>query len=161
MDKRHTQPQVLKGAVAGFIGGLVGTWAMSHTQRFWTHAADGDAPDSAAGKHDARDWQERSENQTANELAAQAVAKWTLGRRLTRDELVIAAAISHYTFGAAVGVLYGASIELLRRRSMSGVGLGTAVWMKSRCRCSASRNQRHDDPSKCTCSHWPRTSSMD
>lgn len=102
---------------------------MSHAQRFWTHAVDDTPPESAAGRHDARDWQERSENQNANELAAQAVGQWVLGRRLSRDELRIAAAFSHYAFGAAVGAIYGACIESRsRQRFRSGAGLGTALW---------------------------------
>jgi putative membrane protein len=130
MDEPDTQPQLVKGVLAGLIGGLAGTWAMSHAQRLWTHAFDGDAPDSAAGRHDARDWQERNENKNANELVAQTIGGWMLGRPLTRDELGVAAAVSHYTFGAAAGALYGACIELLpRRRLRSGVGFGTALWI--------------------------------
>ena len=130
MHEPQAQPRLLKGAVAGLIAGLAGTWAMSHAQRLWTHAADDAAPESAAGRHDSREWQERSENQNANELAAQAVGEWMLGRPLTRDERRIAAVLSHYTFGAAAGALYGVCIELLpRRRSSSGVGFGTALWI--------------------------------
>ena len=65
---------MIKGILAGAAGGLVGTWAMSHAQRLWTRAVDERVPESAGGKHDARDWQERSEGQNSNELAAQAVA---------------------------------------------------------------------------------------
>jgi hypothetical protein len=45
---------------------------MSEAQGLWTDAVDGDAPESAGGRHDARAWQERSEHQNSNELAAQA-----------------------------------------------------------------------------------------
>ena len=123
------EPRLLRGALAGLIGGLAGTWAMSHAQRLWTHAVDEDPPESAAGRHDARDWQERSENQNANELAAQAAAKWVLGRPLSRDELRIAAALSHYSFGAGVGAIYGAYVESrARQRRLFGAGLGAALW---------------------------------
>jgi hypothetical protein len=115
--------------LAGAIGGLAGTWAMSQAQRLWTRAVDDDAPESAAGKHDARDWQERSENQNANELAAQAIACRVIDRPLTRAELRIGAALAHYTFGMAVGAAYGAYVEYLRRRPGSGLGLGTALWI--------------------------------
>ena len=50
---------VAAGIVAGLIGGLVGTWVMSEFQGLWSKAADGRDPQSAAGRHDARDWQER------------------------------------------------------------------------------------------------------
>jgi putative membrane protein len=52
-----------------------------------------------------------------------------LHRRLSRDELRIAAAFFHYAFGAAVGAIYGAYVESRsRQRSRSGAGLGTALW---------------------------------
>jgi putative membrane protein len=119
---------MIKGVVAGAIGGLIGTWAMSVAQRQWTLAVDGDAPDSAGGKHDARDWQERSEHQNSNEIAAQVAARYLIGRRLSCDELRVAAPLMHYSFGTVVGALYGAYIERRRTRA-SGVGFGTTVWL--------------------------------
>jgi hypothetical protein len=116
------------GVLAGAIGGLAGTWAMSEAQRMWTCAVDGEAPVSAAGKHDARDWQERSEGQNSNEIAAQAVATSVTGRRLERDELGVGAALMHYTFGTAAGALYGAFVH--RRPSQAnGIAFGLAVWL--------------------------------
>jgi hypothetical protein len=114
--------------LAGAIAGLAGTWAMSEAQRLWTYVIDGSAPASAGGRHDARDWQERSEHQNANELAAQALAIHFAGRRLTRHELQFAAPLVHYLFGTVVGALYGAYAE--RRRSHgSGAGFGMTVWL--------------------------------
>jgi putative membrane protein len=117
----------MKGFVAGAIGGLIGTWAMSEAQRAWTRAAGDEVPASAGGKHDARDWQERDEHQNSNELAAQAVACYLIGRRLTYDELRIAAPALHYAFGTAVGAMYGAYAER-RHRKGSGAWLGTTLW---------------------------------
>lgn len=119
---------MLKGLVAGAIAGLAGTWAMSEVQRLWTLAADGSTPESAGGRHDARDWQERSEGQNSNEIAAQAIARRVAGRPLTRDELEIAAPLVHYSFGAIVGALYGVYAEHREPRS-GGAGFGTAVWL--------------------------------
>ena len=119
---------MMKGLIAGAIGGLIGTWAMSEAQRAWTWAADGEAPDSAGGKHDARDWQERHELQNSNELAAQALARYLIGRRLTREELRVMAPLMHYSFGTAVGAIYGAYAER-RHTHGSGAGLGTTLWV--------------------------------
>jgi hypothetical protein len=47
---------VYRGAIAGGVAGLVGTWAMSEAQRFWTLVVAGDVPDSAGGRHDAREY---------------------------------------------------------------------------------------------------------
>ena len=123
-----TIPCMLKAVLAGMAGGLAGTWAMNEAQRAWTHAVDGETPESAAGKHDARDWQERSEGQNSNELAAQAVATRVIGRRLHRDELAVGAALTHFTFGAAMGALYGAYAGR-QTRVTSGVGFGLTVWL--------------------------------
>jgi hypothetical protein len=101
---------------------------MSEAQRLWTHVVDGEAPESAGGRHDARDWQERSEHQNSNELAAQAIARPVLGRGLTRDELRLAAPLIHYLFGAAMAAVYGAYAER-RARPASGVGFGATVWL--------------------------------
>jgi putative membrane protein len=118
---------MLTGIITGAIGGLAGTSAMNEAQRAWTHAVDGQAPESSAGKHDARDWQERSEGQNSNEIAAQFLATRVAGRPLDRGELAVAAAVTHYTFGAAVGALYGAYVGR-RVRHGTGIGFGLAVW---------------------------------
>jgi hypothetical protein len=119
---------MLKGIFAGALGGLAGTWAMSEAQRAWTRAVDGERPESAAGKHDARDWQERSEGQNSNEIAAQAVARHLIGRRLDRRELALGAVMMHYAFGAGAGALYGAYAER-RVRHATGMGFGLTVWL--------------------------------
>jgi putative membrane protein len=101
---------------------------MNEAQRGWTHAVGDEAPASAAGKHDARDWQERSEGQNSNEIAAQVVAGDVIGRRLDRHELAVAATLVHYAFGAAAGALYGAYVAR-RPRAATGVGFGLTVWL--------------------------------
>ena len=117
-----------RGLVTGAVAGLVGTWAMSEAQRLWTHMVDDHPPESAGGRHDARDWQERSEDQNANELAAQAIAGVLLGRRLTHEELRVAAPFLHYSFGATMGALYGAYAER-RPVDAAGAAFGTTVWL--------------------------------
>ena len=97
----------LNAALAGAVGGVVGTLAMNYAQRLWTLALDGRAPASAADEHDARDWQERSEHQNGNEWAAQALATPVMHRRLTHRELSIAARAIHFAFGALVGAVHG------------------------------------------------------
>ena len=117
-----------QGIVAGAIAGVVGTWAMNEAQRLWTRAVDGPAPYSAGGRHDARDWQERSEHRNSNELAAQSMARCAMGRNLTRSELRVAAPLVHFTFGAAVAAIYGAYVER-RQTNGSGAAFGTTVWL--------------------------------
>ena len=129
MLQRNSQRNICKGMLAGALGGLAGTWTMNYAQRWWTRAMGEAPPQSAAGKHDAREWQERSEQQNSNELAAEALARLLLDRRLTRDELAIGAMLVHYGFGTAVGALYGALVERAgRARFRTGLGLATGLW---------------------------------
>jgi putative membrane protein len=126
----HRETRIGAGIVAGLIGGLVGTFAMSEFQAMWSKAVDGREPASAGGRHDARDWQERNEDQNANEVAAQKVATATLDRPLTRQELEVAAPLVHYGFGATMGALYGGLVEVAPAlRAVGGSGWGTAVWI--------------------------------
>jgi hypothetical protein len=117
-----------RGLFIGGIAGLIGTWAMSEAQRLWTLAVDGHVPYSAGGRHDARDWQERTEHQNSNELAAQALARRVVGRRLSQDELRIAAPLVHYAFGASMGAIYGAYSQR-HKPERSGAAFGTTVWL--------------------------------
>ena len=118
-----------KAIVAGAVGGLVGTWAMNYVQRWWSLAADGAAPYSPGGKHDARDWQERSEGRNANEMAAEAVGERVVSRPLTQGERRAGARLVHFAFGTAMGAIYGARRGRSRHPSIGhGVGFGLALW---------------------------------
>jgi hypothetical protein len=126
----QTEPDPLKGLVAGILGGLIGTWFMSEYQGMWTRVVNGQESQSAGGRHDARDWQEKSEGTNANEQASQAVARRTAGRELTERELEVAAPLMHYTFGATVSGLYGALVERAPGATAgTGTAFGTAVWI--------------------------------
>jgi putative membrane protein len=128
-ENGNHESDVTKGAVAGIIGGLVATYAMSEFQGWWTREVRGEQAQSSGGDHDARDWQELEEGTNANELAAQTAARATIGRRLDREELSVAAPAVHYTFGAMVGGFYGALAENAPSvRALSGAAYGTAVW---------------------------------
>jgi hypothetical protein len=118
----------VRSVAVGAIAGLAGTLAMNYAQRLWTVAVDREAPDSAAGLHDARDWQERTEGQNSNEMAAQAVAS-SVDAPLTRRQLAVAAPVVHFSFGAAVGALYGAFVQSRPARRRTGIGLGTTLWL--------------------------------
>jgi uncharacterized protein DUF1440 len=124
------EPNVAAGMFAGFVGGLAATWAMNRFQALWSKAVEGFHSRSAAGSEDARDWQERHDGGNANELFAQAVATRTIDRRLTRDELKIAAPVVHFAFGSTTGALYGGLAEVMpSARAFAGTAYGTAVWI--------------------------------
>jgi hypothetical protein len=119
----------VKGTIAGVVGGLAGTFAMSEFQNWWSRAVRGEQPQSSAREHDARDWQEIDEETNANEVVAQTIARTTIGRSLDREELSGAAAAVHYAFGAVLGGLYGLLSEHVQSvRALSGAGYGSVVW---------------------------------
>ncbi len=127
---QHATQTTPKAVLAGVAGGLAGTCAMNYVQRAWTLAVDGDHPrDSAAGKHDSRDWQERTEHRNSNELAANRLAVALTGSPLTGDRLAAAAVAVHFAFGAAMGALYGAGARSRKARAAQGAAFGLAVWM--------------------------------
>jgi putative membrane protein len=129
MNRRHDDASVARGIIAGTIGGLVASWLMTQFTTVWTRAVDGHESHSAGGEHDARDWQERSEDENATELVAQAAAERTIGRPLNRNELAVAAPIVHYGYGAAVGAVYGVLAEFARTNAFTGAAWGTLIWI--------------------------------
>lgn len=117
----------LKGAVAGVIGGLAGSFAMSEFHAVWSRAVHGYQSRSAS---DGRDWQDRSEDDNANQQIAQTIATRTLGRSLDANELVVAAPIVHYVVGGAMGALYGLAAERSRHVCAAGGAVfGFSVWI--------------------------------
>jgi putative membrane protein len=129
--RRIDSGNVVKGAIAGVAAGLAAAWVMTEFQALWSKAVDGQSPQSAGGRHDAREWQERNEDQNATELTAQAIAAHTIDRPLTDDELAIAAPAVHYGFGASMGALYGALAEAAPARTTvaTGAAFGTLIWI--------------------------------
>jgi hypothetical protein len=119
----------VKAALVGALGGLAGTWAMNQFQRWWTLTFNGHASPSAAGKHDARDWQEKNEGQNANEIVGALGARALLGRRPTSRERSMAAVAVHFSFGAAMGAAYGVLVESEGSGMAAGAGWGAAVWL--------------------------------
>jgi putative membrane protein len=96
--------RIAKGALAGALGGLAGTYAMNQFQQWWSHTVH-------------------------NEIAAQTAPVHTIGRPLDRGELNVGATAVHFGFGAAMGGLYGAFYEISpATRKMGGAAFGTTVW---------------------------------
>lgn len=118
----------MRTACAGAVAGLAGTFAMNVAQRLWSLAAGDRPPESAAGPHDARDWQEREEAKNSNELAAQALAS-VVGIRLTDRQLAAVAPVVHFSFGAAVGAVYSIYVDRRRGDAPSGLELGGGLWL--------------------------------
>ena len=121
---------VAKSTIAGLVGGLVASWTMNQFQALWTWIAEGDArPESAGGKQDSREWQERTEGTNATEVLAQAIAVRVLDRPLNKEELKIAGPAVHYGYGTIIGGIYGALAARSHRvRALGGTGFGVMLW---------------------------------
>ena len=135
--QKSDEHDLVKGTVAGLIGGLVGSWTMNQFQAAWTRAAEGfEKPHGAqsmqpsAGSQAAESSAQPSEDQDdATVKAAKAVSEGVFGHKLKDSEKKPAGAIVHYAFGSATGGLYGAAAELAPEVT-TGLGLpfGVAFW---------------------------------
>lgn len=125
----------LAGAVAGAIGGLLGSWMMIR----FNHLV---GPNGATEEERRRprpdlraqalpnEWDGTIADEPGSRGAASAVAKAVTGRSLTEAEKDVAGPIAHYLFGAVAGALYGAAAEV-KPETASGFGLpfGATVWV--------------------------------
>ena len=99
--------RVIAGAIIGAAAGLAASWTMSKFDRAWK-AASGDAQDEV-------------EPNTVK--AADAVATATLGKPVPDGYREPTGTAVHYGFGAFLGAIYGAAVEL---RPATSAGFGTA-----------------------------------
>ncbi len=111
-DQRDRSPW--RGVLAGVAGGLAGAWTMNQFQAALSR------------------WQSqpRSEGEDATQKAAAALAAPLIARPLTRDEKRVGGPLVHYSFGSAMGGVYGALTEVRPEISAGrGTLFGAAVWL--------------------------------
>ena len=129
---------LVKGTVAGLVGGLVASWTMNQFQAAWTKATEGfqkphgaqslqpsDNPNSGPSSD-----QNKEDQDDATVKAAKAISEGVFGHKLQEREKKPAGAAVHYAFGTATGGLYGAAAEIAPQVT-TGLGLpfGAAFWM--------------------------------
>ena len=108
MPEAHVDARrVIEGAMLGAAAGLAASWIMSEFHGAWK-AASGEGQDT-------------EEPNTVK--AADAVAETTLGEPVPDKYRQPAGTAVHYGFGAFLGALYGAAVEL---RPATSAGFGTA-----------------------------------
>src|SRR5215211_3532269 len=129
---------VWKGLAAGLVGGLVASWTMNQFQAVWSKVAEGFEKSHGAqsmkpseGEEASRASEEDKEEQDdATVKAARAVSEGVFGHELKESEKETVGAAVHYTFGTAVGGLYGAVAELSPEVTMgAGLPFGAAFWL--------------------------------
>jgi putative membrane protein len=123
MSQNSVSTKVVKGAVAGLVGGLVASWVMSEFQQVWSKA--GEALSGQNGKS-----QKKSQGEDATVKTAEAIAEPVLGRPLNKDEKKSAGPIVHYAFGGLMGAAYGAANEVMPvSRKWFGLPYGAALFV--------------------------------
>lgn len=136
--RRGDDHDLVKGAVAGLVGGLVASWTMNQFQAAWSkategfekpHGAQSMQPSNAPPAPQSTDpGQEDQDDATVK--AAKAISENVFGHELKESEKKPAGAAVHYAFGTATGGLYGAAAEIAPEVT-TGLGLpfGVAFWM--------------------------------
>ena len=106
---------VWKGLLAGALGGLVASWAMSQFHSFFAQNAGTSPPQS-------------KEDSTVK--TASAISRTILHRELTAQEKKVAGPAVHYSFGSSVAAIYGTAVELAPVTRIGwGLPFGAAVWL--------------------------------
>ena len=136
-DTLHDEPDLLKGAVAGFLAGLFASWTMNQFQAVWTKLQEGFEKPHGAQSLQPSDGQSatQSSEQTkeqeddATVKAAKAISERVFGHELQESEERPAGAAVHYAFGTATGGLYGAVAEYAPEITTgAGLPFGVAFW---------------------------------
>jgi putative membrane protein len=109
---------IVKGAVAGLIGGLVASFVMEKFQALVM-------PMMKGGNEQKEDQEEPS-----TEKAASAISENVFDHYLTGEEKPVAGEAVHYAMGGASGMIFGAASEIIPDATVgAGLPFGTAVWL--------------------------------
>jgi len=121
------QKSVLKGVIAGMVGGLAAAWVMNEFM-----AGPGQTLQQAV-QSDEENWRQQAHSPAPKEdatmKAADAIVHTSTGEHLSRAEKEKAGPVVHYAFGALTGGLYGGLAEYSGMvRSGFGTGFGGALF---------------------------------
>jgi putative membrane protein len=124
--KRRRESDVLKGAAAGAVGGLVASWVMNEfssvVQKVAESVSDGHNRKSQGSG------QEQQEDPTMT--TAEKISETVAGMRLNREQKKKGGTVVHYAFGVLMGAVYGAAAEALPPvRSLAGLPYGAALFV--------------------------------
>lgn len=124
-------PSPVLGAMAGALGGLVGSWMMVR----FNHMVGAIEENRARHPHrrvsaSPNEFDGTISDEPASMQVASLTAEQAIGRPLSEKEKEYAGPVFHYGFGVVAGALYGAAAEM-RPRATAGMGapFGAAVWL--------------------------------
>jgi uncharacterized membrane protein YagU involved in acid resistance len=129
------EADVLKGLVAGLVGGLFASWTMNRFQDAWlSFSENGDHAASGQSRAQGEDTQlpnaSSEQPDDATVRAASAISESLFDHKLTQAEKKMAGPAVHYALGTGVGGLYGAVAEVMPDVTLgSGLPFGAAFWL--------------------------------
>ncbi len=141
MSRASNFGRIAKGAVAGLVGGLVGSWSANQFHSLWSRSRGeerhpevaelsqrGGRPDTAAAKEKVAAGGAQDDDATV--AIASKASSTILDRPLTWKEKHRGGVAVHYAFGAVTGALYGAVAEAApSAKIINGVGFGIGIWL--------------------------------
>ena len=120
------EANLLKGMLAGAAGGLVASWTMNEFQKIWS-AAEKQITGGQRGQQGDQKGGEDAEDATMK--TADRISKLVQGRHLTKAEKKKASPVVHYAFGALMGAVYGASVEVNpAANALAGIPFGAILF---------------------------------
>jgi uncharacterized membrane protein YagU involved in acid resistance len=125
---RENEGNVLKGLIAGLVGGLVASWTMNKFQALWIEIAE--RMEDSKGDSSQKQSQNGEEQEPATTKAASAILEGIFNHKLTEEEKKVAEPAVHYAVGGVSGAVYGAAAELMPSVTFgAGIPFGTVVWL--------------------------------
>jgi putative membrane protein len=121
MDTQPENPCILRGMIAGAVGGLAASWVMN---QFITAAMKlQEAARSPAEKQQQAEQSQQEDSEDSTMKVADALTWLLTGQHLSKAGKQKGGPIVHYAFGTLMGTLYGTLASL---SSSATAGAGTA-----------------------------------
>ena len=119
MKSENSEKNILKGIIAGAVGGLAAAFVMTQYQALTAKLTESDEPKKS----------KKNESEPANVKAAEMVSENIFDHKLKRAEKEPAGEAMHYLMGGVSGAIYGATAELSGATTFAaGLPFGSAVW---------------------------------
>lgn len=120
MKAKNADKNLLKGIIAGAVGGLAAAFVMSQYQAL---TAKMSPEDNKKGKASS------AKDEPANVKAAEMISEDVFDHKLGKSEKPSAGEAMHYLMGGVSGAIYGATAELSGVGTFgAGLPFGSAVW---------------------------------
>lgn len=117
--KKINTGDVVKGAVAGLIGGLVASFVMTEFQSLLSQLSE-----------EEKKSKKKKEDEPANVKTAEAISENVFDHKLKKSEKEPAGEAVHYAMGATSGLIYGIASEIAPATTVGlGLPFGAAVWL--------------------------------